>query len=180
MWRSYKERVHALSKRLVEAQRPIRVLDALKWSDEVEEQFFARKGRDLPKVDAAWYLENRALRLDPDAKIEEFEGIRRDLDAQLGQDDPLGAILHRRDFLPRRISWAFHPGTIYLCPVREQISFGVFTYFWEEIRIYCGRFLGLPGSPQRACPREGASWMVSPYTICLRPLHPGRASGLLI
>ena len=95
MWRSYKERVHALSRRLVEAQRPIRVLDALKWGDEIEEQFVARKGRDLPKVDAAWYRDQRPLKFDPEAKIAEFEAIRRDLDIQLGQDDALGAIVHR-------------------------------------------------------------------------------------
>ena len=83
-------------------------------------------------------------------------------------------------FYPRRTSWVLYPDTIYLCPVYEQLSFGVFSNFWEEIGVYCGRFLSLPGSPQRACPRRRASWMFSPYTIFQRPLHPGRASGLLI
>ncbi len=95
MWRSYKENVHRLSKQLVEAQRPIRILDTLKWGDEIEEQFFASKCRELPKVDAAFYAEQRPLRFDPALKIEEFEGIRREVDRVLGSDDELGVILSR-------------------------------------------------------------------------------------
>src|SRR5215510_12065841 len=42
-WRSYKEIVAGLAQRIVDAQRPIRVLQALRWDNEIEEQF--RKAR---------------------------------------------------------------------------------------------------------------------------------------
>src|SRR6185312_4165934 len=54
-WQSYKEVVAQLAGRIVEAQRPIRVLQALRWDDSVEEQFFKTKARELPKVDVATY-----------------------------------------------------------------------------------------------------------------------------
>src|SRR5207247_6310591 len=43
------ELLREASAEILEAQRPIRVLRALSWSDQVEEQFFAAKGRELPK-----------------------------------------------------------------------------------------------------------------------------------
>ena len=46
----YESMVRTLSDRLVEAQRPIRILDAIKWDDDVERAFFARGGRELPSV----------------------------------------------------------------------------------------------------------------------------------
>src|SRR6476620_7767203 len=42
-WRSYKEIVSGLASRIVEAQRPIRVLQAIRWDSSVEEEF--KKGR---------------------------------------------------------------------------------------------------------------------------------------
>ena len=37
----YLATVRALSDRIVEAQRPIRILDAIKWHSDVRERFFA-------------------------------------------------------------------------------------------------------------------------------------------
>ena len=48
-WRSYKEIVAQLAGRIVEAQRPIRVLQALRWDNSVEEQFFKSRPRELPQ-----------------------------------------------------------------------------------------------------------------------------------
>ena len=42
--------IRSLSDRLVEAQRPLRILDAVKWGDNVERDFFAADGRELPPV----------------------------------------------------------------------------------------------------------------------------------
>jgi uncharacterized protein (TIGR02421 family) len=91
-WRSYKEIVAQLSGRIVEAQRPIRVLQALRWDDAVEEQFFKGKHREPPKVDAAYY-EGVDLGFGPREKGEEFEQIARDIERELGSSDAIGQIM---------------------------------------------------------------------------------------
>jgi uncharacterized protein (TIGR02421 family) len=91
-WRSYKEIIAQLAGRIVEAQRPIRVLQALRWGDEVEEQFFKGRQREMPKVDAAYY-EAVELGFDPRLKMEEFDEIARDIDRDLGDTDAIGQIM---------------------------------------------------------------------------------------
>jgi uncharacterized protein (TIGR02421 family) len=91
-WRSYKEVVAQLAGQIVEAQRPIRVLQALRWDDAVEEQFLKSKGRELPRIDAAYY-QNVELGFDPAQKIEDFEGIAREIEQQVGESDPIGQIM---------------------------------------------------------------------------------------
>ena len=41
----YQQQVKVLSDQLLELQRPIRILDAIKWPSEVEKTFFKDKGR---------------------------------------------------------------------------------------------------------------------------------------
>jgi uncharacterized protein (TIGR02421 family) len=91
-WRSYKEVVAQLASRVVEAQKPIRVLQALRWDDDVEEQFLRSKTREMPKIDAAYYA-RADLGFDQKAKAEEFESIARDIDRDLGESDAIGHIL---------------------------------------------------------------------------------------
>jgi uncharacterized protein (TIGR02421 family) len=91
-WRSYKEIVAQLAARIVEAQRPIRVLQALRWDDSIEEQFFKSRQRELPAVDAPYY-ERVELGFDPRAKIEEFEQIARDIERDAGEADAVGQIM---------------------------------------------------------------------------------------
>jgi hypothetical protein len=91
-WRSYKEIVAQLAGRIVEAQRPIRVLQSLRWDNAVEEQFLKAKGRELPKVDAEYYAANE-LGFDTRAKNDEFEAIARDIDRELGEEDAVGQIM---------------------------------------------------------------------------------------
>jgi uncharacterized protein (TIGR02421 family) len=91
-WRSYKEIVAQLSLRMVEAQKPIRVLQALRWDNSIEEHFLKSRPRELPRVDAAYY-ERSDLGFDPRAKSEEFEGIARDIARELGEGDAIGRIM---------------------------------------------------------------------------------------
>ena len=42
-WTSYKEKLRQLSDRLVEAQRPIRIRDAVKWDDQIEAEVLASR-----------------------------------------------------------------------------------------------------------------------------------------
>lgn len=90
----YENVVRGLSDRLVEAQRPIRILDAIKWDDEVERAFIARGSRTLPPVSRNYYL-SRPLPFDPQQKLEEFLALERDLHRELGQDDAPGQIMAR-------------------------------------------------------------------------------------
>jgi uncharacterized protein (TIGR02421 family) len=90
----YQLTVRALSERIVEAQNPIRVLDAVKWDDQVRADFLKHKGRRLPAVDRAYY-EGRPLAFDAGEKKLEFQNIERDITRQLGQFSPVGQIMRR-------------------------------------------------------------------------------------
>ena len=91
-WRSYKELIAQLAGRIVEAQRPIRMLQSVRWDNAIEEQFHKSKGRELPKVDAAYY-QAQDLGFDSRAKNDECEAIARDIDQQVGESDAIGQIL---------------------------------------------------------------------------------------
>lgn len=86
--------VRALSDRIVEAQTPIRVLDAVKWDDNVRQGFLKHKGKELPAVDRAYY-DSRPLAFDAAAKKLELQNIERDITRQLGQFNPVGQIMRR-------------------------------------------------------------------------------------
>ncbi|MCC6076876.1 flavohemoglobin expression-modulating QEGLA motif protein [Pseudomonas sp. GCM10022188] len=90
----YRQTIRALSDRLVEAQTPIRVLDAIKWDDSIRESFLKGRGQKLPVVDRAYY-QNRPLSFDPDDKKQQFQQIERDITRQLGQFSPVGQIMRR-------------------------------------------------------------------------------------
>src|SRR5579862_807012 len=81
---SYESMVRTLSDRLVEAQRPIRVLDAIKWDDDIEHAFFEKGCRELPPVTPEYY-EKRPLPFNVEDKLHEFHAIERDLRRQLGE-----------------------------------------------------------------------------------------------
>jgi len=90
----YQTIVRGLSDRIVEAQTPVRVLDAVKWDDATRQAFFAAKGRELPQIDRAYY-EGRPLAFASSAKKQEFQDIERDITRQLGQFNPVGQIMRR-------------------------------------------------------------------------------------
>ncbi len=91
---SYESLVRGLSDRLVEAQRPIRILDAIKWDDTVEQAFFAKDARELPPVTRGYY-EARPLPFDPEQKLLELHGIERDIRRQLGEFNLPGQMMSR-------------------------------------------------------------------------------------
>ena len=88
----YERTVRELSDRLVAAQKPIRVLDAVKWDDSVERSFFASRARELPRVNPDYYAA-RPLPFDAPAKQSEISAIERDARRQLGKNDPAGNLL---------------------------------------------------------------------------------------
>ncbi len=91
-WRSHKEIIARLATRIVEAQRPIRVLQSIRWDNTIEEQFLKSRARELPKVDVDYYTKVD-LGFDPRAKVEEFESIAQEIERDLGEDDAIGAIM---------------------------------------------------------------------------------------
>lgn len=93
-WTTYKEKIRILSQKIVEAQKPIRVLEAIKWDPSIEHTLRKSKYRDLPKIDAAYY-QSIDLGFDPKKKIEEFQAISQDIHLSLGAEDQLGHLLHK-------------------------------------------------------------------------------------
>ncbi|WP_137822182.1 flavohemoglobin expression-modulating QEGLA motif protein [Pseudomonas sp. D(2018)] len=90
----YQKTIRALSDRIVQAQTPIRVLDAVKWDDSVRQGFLKHKGKVMPPVDRAYY-DSRPLAFDSVEKKLEFQNIERDITRHLGQFNPVGQIMRR-------------------------------------------------------------------------------------
>ncbi len=88
------ETIRDLSDRIVKAQTPIRVLDALKWGPEIQAAFFKNHCKKLPPVDVEYYAKN-PLPYDPEKKKDEFYAIERDIRRQLGQYSGVGKIMQR-------------------------------------------------------------------------------------
>src|SRR5688572_11899140 len=84
-WLSYKERVSRLAQRLVDAQRPVRVLNAIKWDASVFEGFRDSNWRKLPNVSQEDYA-RLGLGFDAANKQAEFAAIINDIQADLGSD----------------------------------------------------------------------------------------------
>ncbi|WP_020160305.1 MULTISPECIES: flavohemoglobin expression-modulating QEGLA motif protein [Methylobacter] len=91
---TYLTEVKMLSDRIVKAQQPIRILDAIKWDDNVKQAFFEAKCRKPPAVSPDYYSQ-RPLGFDPIEKKREFYQIERDLARTLGQLNPLSVIMRK-------------------------------------------------------------------------------------
>lgn len=89
---AYLEQLKQLSTRLVSLQKPIRILDAIKWPAEVEHQFRAQQGRELPAIAADFY-QRQPLAFDPSLIQLRFNELKTDVRRQLGRGDALGKIL---------------------------------------------------------------------------------------
>lgn len=91
----YLEIVRELSDRIVEVQRPIRILDSIKWCGKVRGDFFTSGCKQLPVVDADYYRRNNPLDYDPPVLRNELHQIERDISRKLGQLNPLASIMRR-------------------------------------------------------------------------------------
>lgn len=76
--------IRKLSDKIVKAQRPIRILEAVAWGDDIKRAFFKSKFQKLPKVTPAYYSKKKK-KYDFDTKIEEFEVIEQNIRSKLGQ-----------------------------------------------------------------------------------------------
>jgi uncharacterized protein (TIGR02421 family) len=91
-WKSYKEKIATIAQRIVEAQRPILVLNAIQWSPEVFEQFKSSGWREMPRIGEEEYQKS-PIGFDAVLKREEFEEIERSVERELGKEDLIGRIL---------------------------------------------------------------------------------------
>jgi len=92
VWATYKEKIKRLSQRLVDAQRPIRILDAIKWDPSVEAELRKGKFKKMPIVGPEQYALIE-LGFDPKAKLDELGEIVTDIRTTLGAEDPLTGLL---------------------------------------------------------------------------------------
>ncbi len=92
MWATYKEKLKALSERLVEVQKPVRLIDSIKWDSKTLDDVRRSKFKELPKVDAAYY-EKLSFGYDPVTKIAEFQSIIDEVQTEIGSEDALARIL---------------------------------------------------------------------------------------
>lgn len=90
----YEQIIRDLSDRIVETQKPIRILNSLKWDNSIKKDFFDHKFKKLPPVDQAYYQRN-SLNFDPQKKTEEFYSIELDIRRKLGQFSGIGGIMRR-------------------------------------------------------------------------------------
>ncbi len=89
---TYKEIIRRLSQRIVDAQKPIRILDAIKWDPSVEETLIKSKFKNVPKVDGE-YFNHFPLGYDPLAKLAEIADIIKDIEKSLSPSDTLRPLL---------------------------------------------------------------------------------------
>lgn len=88
----YRETLKALSDQLVLIQRPILILDAIKWPAHLQQEFFTHHARRLPPVDADFYAQYN-FGFDPRAKQQELKAFSNTVRNRLGRHDALGRIL---------------------------------------------------------------------------------------
>lgn len=86
--------IRSLSDRIVEAQAPIRILDAIKWDDSLREEFFRKRCKSIPDVGPGYYAK-RPLGFDPAERRQVLQDIERDITRQLGTFNPVGQIMRR-------------------------------------------------------------------------------------
>lgn len=90
----YRMVLGALSNRLVDLQRPIRILDSIKWDDSIPEFLRKTAFHQLPPLDPEYYGRN-PLRFDPSEKKEKLQELTGEIAGALGKEDALGGILSR-------------------------------------------------------------------------------------
>jgi len=88
----YFQCVKTLSDRIVVAQKPIRILDSIKWGPHIQQEFFKSRFKKQPLVTADEYA---PLSFDPLKKMAEFDSIIDDIRHEMGLYNPLGRMMIR-------------------------------------------------------------------------------------
>ena len=91
---TYREQLKALSDELLALQKPILVLDAIKWPYQYKVDFLNHRGTRLPPVDAAFY-EKQKLNFDAASTQAALRDLQQRIRTSLGPSDPLGLMLQQ-------------------------------------------------------------------------------------
>lgn len=89
----YQKDIKFLSDAIVQAQAPIRILDAIKWNSKIKDGFFAKKFKEQPAVTEDYYRNN--VNLDWAKQRQLFHIIEREITKKLGQFNPVGQIMRK-------------------------------------------------------------------------------------
>lgn len=90
---TYKERIKKLSQRIVDIQKPIRILEAVKFPSFVLTEMKKSNYKDFPKLTAEDYATHGPLPYDPAVKKKELAELDLEIEALLGRDDQIGKLL---------------------------------------------------------------------------------------
>ena len=88
----YRANLRQLSDQLLAIQKPIRILDSIKWPHGVEAAFLADPKKGLPVLPANYY-ESMPLKYDPRQMTRDLVALRTQIRRTLGKNDGLGNIL---------------------------------------------------------------------------------------
>src|SRR3990167_10410794 len=86
--------IRHLSDRLVELQRPIRILDHLKWDDTIQAAFFDAKCKKLPPITPEYYAA-RPLPFEVEERNDAFYELESMISRELGRLSGIGRIMQR-------------------------------------------------------------------------------------
>src|SRR6186997_2707142 len=90
---TYKERIKKLSQKIVEIQKPIRILEAVKFPPYVLTEMKKSGYKDIPKLTAEDYASHGPLPYDPVTKRKELAELDDEIQTLLGKDDAIGKLL---------------------------------------------------------------------------------------
>lgn len=88
----YAKQIQAVSRAIVAAQQPIRILDAIKWSGEVDQFLLKNKFKELPHWGADDYRRVK-LGFDPIKRIDKFQEIINRINRIFSKRSPLARLL---------------------------------------------------------------------------------------
>lgn len=89
---SYRKRLLSLSDRLISLQKPIQILDSIKWPRSFRDDFFGNDAKVLPTINRDFYLK-QAPSFDTNGVYQALQDLRHNIAQDLGKTDALGLIL---------------------------------------------------------------------------------------
>jgi uncharacterized protein (TIGR02421 family) len=143
--------------RLIEAQRSIRILEAVRWPNHVQSEFFARGCRELPKITRADYRDSDST-AQRSRKHAELRDVERDICSRLGEEDAGARILLRRcRSFQDAIKLIEARGTAAFPKISQRIyGSGISSKGMNESLTCLVKFLELTGSRSTHCHRFSA------------------------
>lgn len=87
-----REVIKHLSDRIVDAQRPIKVLGAINWDSEIKDKFFAAGFKEQPEVDRDYYLQ-RKTKLNADETRSELTNLEAEIGSTLPADSAAARLM---------------------------------------------------------------------------------------